>query len=479
MTAPVVARLDRWFELTRRGSTWSTELRGGLVTFATMAYIVVLNPLIIGSAKDVNGQFVGGTTDGAKAIAMVTAGTALVAGVMTVLMGVVGRFPVAMAAGLGLSGFVAYTLAPTMPWPAVMGLVVIEGVLMVALVVSGFRMAVFDAIPDPLKHAIGVGIGLFITLIGLVNAGIVRPGTPLVSLGVGGQLTGWPTVTFVLGLLVTIVLEARHVRGAILIGIVVTTVFALVVEAVGHVGARTDANLAGWGLTVPAPPDSFVSLPDLGALGQVDLFGAFQAVGALTAVIAVFSLVLPDFFDTMGTTFALANEGDLLDADGNIPHFEEILVVDSLAAAAGGVASVSSNTSFVESASGIGDGARTGIAAIVTGALFGVALFLTPLVAVIPYEAAAPALVVVGFLMMGQVRHIDFTDVTVGIPCFLTIALMPFTYSISNGIGAGFVTYIVLRAATGKARSIGWPTWVVGAAFLAYFAVAPIQALLA
>lgn len=481
MNAParLSTALDRWFEVSRRGSTPGTELRGGVVTFATIAYIVVLNPLIIGSARDVNGQFVGGTTDPAHAIALVTAATALVAGVMTILMGAIGRFPVAMAAGLGLSGFVAYTLAPTMTWPQVMGLVVIEGLVMVALVASGFRTAVFEAIPDPLKHAIGAGIGLFITLIGLVNAGIVRPGAPLVTLGTGGQLTGWPTVTFVIGLLVTIVLEVRRVRGAILIGIVVASAAALAIEALTDVGVRSDTNPGGWGLTVPAVPQTVVAFPDLGLIGQFDLFGAFQAVGAATAVIAIFSLVLPDFFDTMGTTYALASEGELLDDDGDIPHFEAILVVDSLAASAGGAASVSSNTSFVESAAGIGDGARTGIAAIVTGVLFCVAMFFAPLVAVIPYEAAAPALVVVGFLMMGQVRHIDFTDPAVGIPCFLTIALMPFTYSITNGIGAGFVTYILLRVATGKGRTIGWPTWVVGAAFLVYFALAPLQGLLA
>jgi len=476
--SPPTSSVDRWFDLTARGSNYGREVRGGFVTFFTMAYIVVLNPLIIGTAKDMNGQFIGDNTDVAVSIAQVTAVTALVAGVMTILMGVIGRFPIAIAAGLGLNGFVAFTLAPQMTWADAMGLVVLEGILILLLVLTGFRSAVFTAVPEQLKYAIGVGIGLFITIIGLVDSGIVRTGVPLISFGVFGELAGWPTFTFVFGLLLTIILVVRKVKGAILIGILATTVLAIVIEAVAGVGARTQDNPLGWGLNVPQMPSQVVATPDLSLLGQFNLFGSFQVIGVVASVLAIFSLMLSDFFDTMGTAFGLATEADLLDEDNQIPHFESILVVDSLAAVAGGAASASSNTAYIESASGIGEGARTGIASLVTGVLFLVAMLFSPLVTIVPYEAATPALVVVGFLMMTQVRHIDFMDYEIGIPAFLTIVLMPFTYSITNGIGAGFVTWVVIKVAMGKVREISWLMWVISLAFLVYFAIYPIEVVL-
>ena len=476
--SPPTSSVDRWFDLTARGSNYGREVRGGFVTFFTMAYIVVLNPLIIGTAKDMNGQFIGDNTDVAVSIAQVTAVTALVAGVMTILMGVIGRFPIAIAAGLGLNGFVAFTLAPQMTWADAMGLVVLEGILILLLVLTGFRSAVFTAVPEQLKYAIGVGIGLFITIIGLVDSGIVRTGVPLISFGVFGELAGWPTFTFVFGLLLTIILVVRKVKGAILIGILATTVLAIVIEAVAGVGARTQDNPLGWGLNVPQMPSQVVATPDLSLLGQFNLFGSFQVIGVVASVLAIFSLMLSDFFDTMGTAFGLATEADLLDEDNQIPHFESILVVDSLAAVAGGAASASRNTAYIESASGIGEGARTGIASLVTGVLFLVAMLFSPLVTIVPYEAATPALVVVGFLMMTQVRHIDFMDYEIGIPAFLTIVLMPFTYSITNGIGAGFVTWVVIKVAMGKVREISWLMWVISLAFLVYFAIYPIEVML-
>ena len=470
--------IDRWFSLSARGSTYGREIRGGLVTFFTMAYIVVLNPLIIGTAKDMNGLYVGGTDDVIKAITMVTAATALIAGLMTILMGAIGRFPIAVAAGLGLNGFVAFTLAPQMTWADAMGLVVLEGILILLLVLTGFRSAVFTAVPEQLKYAIGVGIGLFITIIGLVDSGIVRGGVPLVSFGVFGELQGWPIFTFCFGLLLTIVLVVRKVKGAILIGILATTVLAIIIESIAGVGGKTADNPTGWGLNVPAVPETIIATPDLGLLGQFSLFGSFEVIGVIASILAIFSLMLSDFFDTMGTAFGLATEAELLDEEGNIPHFESILVVDSIAAAAGGVGSVSSNTSYIESASGIGEGARTGIASIVTGGLFLIAMFFSPLVTIIPYEAATPALVVVGFLMMTQIRHIDFNDYSIGIPAFLTIAIMPFTYSITNGIGAGFVSWLVIKIFTGKAREVNWLMWVISIAYIIYFAIYPIQVVL-
>ena len=474
---------DSWFKISARGSSNGRETRGGLVTFFTMAYIVILNPLIIGTAKDMNGQFVGGGTDIVKAIAMVTAATALVAGVLTIAMGAIGRFPLALATGLGLNGLVAFTLAPHMTWADAMGLVVLEGLIMCALVLTGFRTAVFHAVPAQLKYAIGVGIGLFITIIGLVDAGIARPGIPLISFGANGALRGWPTFTFVFGLMLMAILVAKKIRGAILIGIVATTLLSIIIEAIAHVGPHTGAdgkvaNDLGWSLNVPGWPSQVVATPDFGILGHFSLFGGFQAIGFVAAVLAVFSLMLSDFFDTMGTVVGVGHEAELIDEKGGVPHLESILLVDSIAAAAGGAASVSSNTSYIESASGVSEGARTGVASLVTGALFLVAMFFSPLVTIVPHEAAAPALVIVGFLMMTRIRHIDFTDYEIGIPAFLTLTLMPFTYSITNGIGAGFVSYVLIKIFAGKAKQIPLLMWIITAAFVIYFAYDPIEQIL-
>ena len=475
---------DRYFHMTERGSNLGTEVRGGVVTFVTMAYIVVLNPLIVGTAKDINGNYPGGGQDIGVAIALVAAATALVAGIMTIFMGAYGRFPVAIAAGLGLNGFLAFGLAPYMTWPQAFGLVVIEGFIVLLLVLTGFRTAVFHAVPDSLKYSIGAGIGLFIALIGLVDAGVVRPGVPLITFAVFGELAGWPIFTFVFGLMLMVILIALRKRAAILIGLLVTTVIAVVLEATQNIGgANTDPSLpglenpTGWGLTVPAIPDTVIGFVDPSPLFKLDLFGAFGAIGALAAGLAVFSLLLSDFFDTIGTVTGLATEADLMNADGEVDHLGPILVVDSVAAMAGGLAGTSSNTAYIESASGIGDGARTGIASLVTGSLFLLAMFIAPLTKIVPYEAAAPALVIVGFLMMTQIRHIPFDDYAIAIPSFLTIILMPFTYSITNGIGAGMVSYVAIKIAQGKSKEISGLLWIISAAFVIYFGVHPLKEL--
>ena len=466
--------LDRFFSITHRGSTVGREVRGGLVTFVTMVYIVVLNPIILHTAPDKTGHFLGG--DGPKGIAAIAAVTALVAAVMTLLMAFVGRYPFAIATGLGLNAFVAFQVASVMSWPAAMGMVVIEGLLITVLVLTGFRTAVFYAIPGQLKSAIAVGIGLFIALIGFVDAGFVRPGagTP-VDLGVGGQLQGWPTLVFVVGVLLIAVLMVRKVKGAILIGIVVSTILAAIIEAVAHLGPQTKKNPTGWALNVPSFDGKSFGAPDLHLLGHFSLGGGFSAVGIVSGIVIVFSLVLSDFFDVMGTTIGLAGEANLLDKDGNVPNIGPVLLVDGLAAVAGGAASASSATTYVESASGIGDGARTGLASVVTGLLFVVTIFLSPLAQFVPSEAAAPALVVVGVLMMGQVRRIDFSDFTIALPAFLTIVLMPFTYSITNGIGAGFISYVVLKVAVGRPRDVHPLMWAVSLLFAVYFAIEPIK----
>jgi AGZA family xanthine/uracil permease-like MFS transporter len=274
----------------------------------------------------------------------------------------------------------------------------------------------------------------------------------------------------------------RKVKGAILIGIIGATVLAVIIEAIADIGpsfiAPGKVNPHGWGLNVPAIPDSWVDSPDFGLLGDFSLFGSFERVGVLAALLFVFTLLLADFFDTMGTMTAIGAEAGLLDEDGTPVNAQRILIVDSVAAAAGGAAAVSSNTSYIESASGVGEGARTGLASVVTGVLFLLATFLAPLVEVIPYEAATPALVVVGFLMMVQVKAIDWDDVEIALPAFLTIILMPFSFSITVGIGAGFVSYVVIKAVRGKAAQVHPLLWVVAVLFVAYFAINPIEQLL-
>lgn len=487
-SSPVsISSFDSWFELTKRGSTLAREIRGGLVTFFTMAYIIVLNPLIIGTAPDINGNLINGmsaSADGAvpASIATVAAATALIAGLLSIFMGAYGRFPIAMATGLGLNAMVAYVIAPQMTWVQAMGLVFWEGLAITILVLTGFRKAVFNAVPRVLRAAISVGIGLFIALIGLADAGIVRPGNPLLQLGVFGSLIGWPIAVFVIGLVLLVALYVRKVKGAMLIAILVATVLGVIVEAVFKIGPAKDAtgavaNPTGWMLNVPAAGQW--SLPDLSLLtvafrnpGEF-FFGAFTAANGMGAVLGVllliFALLLADFFDTMGTIVAVGAEGNLLEADGNPPHTQEILMVDSVGAMVGGLGSVSSNTSYIESAAGVGDGARTGIASLVTGAAFLLSLVLAPLVNMVPSEAAAPALVFVGFLMMSQVVQIDWTDPVEGIPAFFAVILMPFAYSITAGIGAGFIFFVLIKVLHGKAKQVHALLYVVAAAFLIYF----------
>lgn len=495
--------LNSYFKISERGSTLAQEVRGGLVTFFTMAYIVVLNPLIL-ATTDGAGEFIGGG-DRTNAIIIVAAGTALVAGILTILMGAVANFPIALAAGLGLNTFVAVSIAKNSTWAQAMGLVLLEGILILILVLTGFRIAVFKAIPNALKLAISVGIGLFIALIGLVDAGFVRrtpnfvwasenskPANVPLELGDGGQLVGWPIVIFAFGLFLTIILMIRKIKGSILIGIITSTILALIVEAQFKVGnsfvSPTESNSRGWGLNTPAIPKDAsgnLNLTDtprfetLG-LGFEDIFGAFTnpKTGFLAASLLVFTLLLADFFDTMGTMTALGNQAGLVDKSGTVEGANRILIVDSIAAATGGAAGVSSNTSYIESASGVGEGARTGLASIVTGVAFLLTTFLAPVIAMIPYEAATPALIIVGFLMMGQVKNIDWEDLGIGIPAFLTIILMPFTYNISVGIGAGFVTHVVIRLVQGRIKEVHPLLQLVSGLFMIYFLQSPINALI-
>lgn len=460
--------LDRFFYITERGSTVGREVRGGLATFIAMSYIVVLNPLVLGYGADGAGNTLGGER--------VAAVTALVAGVMTILMGVWAKSPFGIATGLGVNAFLAVTIAtnPGLTWPEVMGLVIWAGLIMVGLVLTGFRTAVFNAVPASLKTAIVVGIGLFIALIGFVNAGFVRripdtAGTTVpVQLGHSGQLFGWPTLTFVVGLLITVALLVREVRGGILIAVVVTTIFAHILEAVSPSGSSV-AGPNGWSLVVPSSPGRLFALPDLSLIGSAAPLDAFKQLGVVACLLLIFTVLLSIFFDAMGTMVGLSQQAGLIGKDGQIERVNRVLLVDALGAVAGGTGSISSNQIFVESSTGIADGARTGLANVVTGVLFLLAMFLTPLVNVVPFEAVAPAMVVVGFLMARNVVQIDWSDWGVAVPAFLTFAVMPFTYSIANGIGAGFVSFVFIRLVQGRWRDVHPLMYVVAAAFVVFF----------
>jgi AGZA family xanthine/uracil permease-like MFS transporter len=473
-----VGGLDGYFSISQRGSTVAREVRGGVATFFTMAYIVVLNPIILTGAPVPAGGYL-------PKFAAVAATTALVAGLMTMLMGAVGRYPFALAAGLGINGVVAFQLAPQLGYAGAMGVVVLEGIVITLLVVTGIRERLFDAIPLALKQAIGVGIGLFLAFIGFVDGGLVagnKGGAPVV-LGIGGSLATWPHLVFVVSLFLTAVLVVRRVRGAILIGILVSTLLAVLIQAVAKLGTtggpsygHAQPDPRGWALNQPSFSGKSASV-DFSPIGHFSLGGAFHA-GVLLGVLFVFTLMLADFFDTMGTVVAVGGEAGALTPDGRLPGLRNVLLVDSVAAAAGGASGVSSNTTYIESAAGVGDGARTGLASVVTGLLFLVAILVSPIAEVVPSEAAAPVLIVVGFLLMTQVKDIPWDDWDVAFPAFLGIIVMPFTFSITNGIGAAFIAYALLKLVRGRARDVNWLLWVTAALFIVYFAIAPVRELL-
>ncbi|CAL9543950.1 NCS2 family permease [Streptomyces salinarius] len=452
--------LDRYFKISERGSTLPREIRGGFATFFAMAYIIVLNPIILGSAKDMYGH----QLDNGQ---LVTA-TALTAAFTTLLMGVIGNVPIALAAGLGVNSVVALQLAPRMSWPDAMGMVVLAGFVVMLLVATGLRERVMNAVPYSLRKAIAIGIGLFIMIIGLVDSGFITrmpdaaQTTVPIQLGTGGHLHGWPVLVFVLGVLLTLALIVRKTPGAILISIVVMTGVAMIINAV--------ADIPSWGLTTPEWPGNPVATPDFGLVGEVSLFGGFEKVGVLTGVLFVFTVLLSCFFDAMGTIMGISDEAKLTDGEGQMPGISKVLFVDGVAVAAGGASSASATTCFVESTAGVGEGARTGFANIVTGGLFALALFLTPVATMVPSQAATPALIAVGFLILaGSIKEIDWSDFTIAIPAFVTMLMMPFTYSITNGIGMGFITFSVLRLAAGRGREVPVAMHVVSAVFAFYY----------
>ncbi len=455
--APEPSGLDGYFKITERGSTVRTEILAGLTTWLTMAYILFLNPAILGALPDSTGT--------SLAFPQVLTVTALAAGVMTIVMGIAGKYPFAIAAGLGLNAFVAFTLVGTLglTWPAAMGVIVIEGLVISVLVLTGLRQMIMDAIPMDLKLAIGIGIGLFLAIIGFVNGGIVVAGAGTV-VTINPDLTTLRVLVFFVTLGVTAALVAREVRGAILIGIVFGTLVAMVIN-IGWGDKQIWATLAPG---IAQFPSSITASPDFALVGNFN-FDVFKVLSFWTAMAAIVSVMLSDFFDTMGTAVGLGKEAGLLDKDGRLPGMKRVLLVDGMAAAVGGAVSSSSNTTFIESGAGIGDGGRTGLSSVVVGALFLVAMFFSPIAGIIPPEATAPALIVVGYFMMKSVGDIDWRDAAIGIPALLTITLMPFTYSITNGVAAGFVSYSMIKLMQGKGREVHPLTYGVSVLFIGYF----------
>lgn len=450
--------LESLFQLRARGTTVGTEVVAGLTTFMVMAYIIFVNPAILSFAgvPELRGQ--------GPPFAATLAATCLVAALMTAAMGLVTNYPLALASGMGLNAAVAFQLIASqgLPWPAAMGVIFLEGVAIAILVLTGFREAVMNAIPMSQKRAISAGIGLFILFIGLVNGGLVLPGTGTpVTLG---ALASPRVGVAVVGLLITLALLALRVRAALLVGIVATTALAMAVNLLGGGNVWEESGVA-------RVPTALVAWPDFSTIGRGLNVEVFSRLGVLAALLAIFSIMLSDFFDTMGTVIGIGAEAGWLDREGRLPRLRRVLLVDSLAAVLGGWFCASSATTYIESASGVSAGGKTGLTAVVVAACFGLALFFAPLAGVVPPEATAAALVIVGYLMSGLVREIPFGDLEEGFPALLTMTLMPFTYSITNGIGAGFVAYVFIKLVRGKPRAVHPLMYAAAAAFLLFFAL--------
>ena len=449
---PAASGLDRYFHITERGSTVRTEIVAGLATFLTMSYILFVNPSIIAGVKDHTGV--------ALDFAQVLTVTALVAGVMTLLMGLYANYPFALAAGLGLNALVAFTLvlAAHLTWPESMGVIVTEGLIISFLVLTGFREAVLNAIPMDLKRSIGIGIGLFIAFIGFVNAGVAKQGQGVIAT-IAPNFRSWPLLIFAIGFMVTAALVAKRMRGALLLGIIFTTAVATIVNEAKHLKVFTDGSAA-----IP----HHWSGPNFHLVGHFS-FHYWSVLGTGAAIAIVLSVMLSDFFDTMGTVIGISGEAGLLDKEGRLPGIQKVLIVDSLAAAAGGAASASSNTTYIESAAGVSEGGRTGLVSVVVGVLFLASLFISPLAGMVPAVATAPVLIIVGYFMMQLVREINWSDPGIGIPALATMVGMPFTFSITNGVGFGFIAYTVIAILRGRAREVHWLMYVVSAVFGWYF----------
>jgi AGZA family xanthine/uracil permease-like MFS transporter len=439
--------LERHFSISERRSTVRTEVLGGVVTFLTMAYIVFVNPAILSAA---------GLPFNAVAV-----GTALAAAIFTLAMGLLTNLPFALASGLGLNAVVAFDLilGRKLPWQVAMACVVIEGLVAIVLVLAGLREAIMRAVPHEIKLSIGVGIGLFIALVGFRDAGVTVNND---ATGIGlGILTGGAPLVALAGLLVMIVLTARGIRGAILIGILASTALGLIFGVLDG-------------------PDKLAQFPKSGDFSTIgDAIAPHNLLDALTwaLVPVIFVLFVSDFFDTIGTVVAVSSAGGLLDKSGQPPRLKQVLLVDSAAAAGGGIMGVSSVTTYVESGAGVAEGARTGLASVVTAVCFVLTIFFVPLIAVVGqsvgeaglHPAVAPALIMIGYLMIRLVAEIDWSRPEAAIPAFLVIAGVPLTFSISAGIGLGILGYVAVMASTGRASKVHPLMWALVPLFLAFF----------
>lgn len=427
--------LEKVFKLRQAGTDTRTEIIAGITTFMTMAYIIFVNPSILSAA-------------GMDFGAVMTA-TALAAGITTILMGVFVNYPFALASGMGLNVFFAFVVASAAGWQAALGVVFISGIVFLALAVLGVINWIDAAVPTSLKKAVSVGIGLMIALIGLQNSGIIHANPDTF-----GALSDFSTpgpILSVIGLIITGVLIALRVRGAILIGILATAVLGVPMGVVSLEGA-----------SIFGRPASLAPI-----FLHMDLRGA-MSLGFMT----IFAFVFVDVFDTMGTLMGTAARAGMLDERGRLPRVKQAMMVDAVGTMGGAVLGTSTVTTYIESASGIAEGGRTGLTAVVVGVLFLLSLFLSPLAGLIPAEATAPALIIVGILMMAAISGIDFNDITEALPAFVTIVLMPFTLKIADGIAAGFLTYPIMKLAAGRSREVHPLIYVLALVALVHFAPA-------
>ena len=437
--------LEKFFKLSENGTDVKTEVVAGITTFMTMAYILAVNPSILSAA---------GMNQGA-----VFTATALASLIGTLLMAIFANYPFALAPGMGLNAYFAYTVVLGMgySWEIALTAVFVEGIVFIILSLTNVREAIFNAIPKNLKAAVSVGIGLFIAFIGLQNANIVIGGATLLQLfsldeynavnGVEATFNdvGITVILAILGILITGILVIKNVKGNILWGILITWVLGIACQFAGLYVPNPELGFYGLlpdfsgGLSIPSIAPIFA---------KIDFSGIFS----LNFVVVIFAFLFVDMFDTIGTLIGVSSKADMMDEDGKLPRIKGALLADAVATTAGAVLGTSTTTTFVESASGVSEGGRTGLTAVTTAILFGLALFLSPIFLAIPSFATAPALIVVGFYMLTNVVNIDFSDIAEALPCYICIASMPFFYSISEGISMGVISYVVLNVVTGKTK---------------------------
>ncbi|MFA4669721.1 NCS2 family permease [Pyrococcus kukulkanii] len=434
--------IERYFEFEKYGTDLKTEVLAGLTTFMTMAYILFVNPSILSAAM------------GQEAFDSLVAVTALAAGLTTILMGVYAKKPFALAPGMGLNAYFAFTVAPKYGWKVALAAVFVEGIIFIILSITKVRSAIIHAIPLSQKYAVGAGIGLFLTFIGLNDVGLLTAATTkegvLQLTGLNAPALAKPeTLLFLFGLFVAAILIGLRIKGALLISILAT-------------------SIVGWITGVAPWPEKLFSMPTISyTFMKLDLHGLLNA-GALGVVFAFFMV---DFFDTLGTVTGLSAKAGFLTKEGKIPDAEKVLLTDAIGTTFGAILGTSTVTTYIESAAGIEEGGRTGFTAVVVGLLFlAIGLFIAPVAKAIPAFATAPALVIVGYYMMSAFKEVDFSDPTEAIPAFLVLITIPFTYSIADGIGVGFISYTLLKVFTGRWKEVHPLMYILALVFVGYFA---------